>query len=119
MSVNIWVTDVDGGSIRSICWGTGLSIGEGNDGSTLIEAVGEKTGFYEIRETPAEIMALVKAAQREQQRREIAGNCFRALAEFVACRPTKHPELDMAKLADIAIEGADALLAALDAREGE
>lgn len=116
MGVNIWVTDIDGGSKRLICWGAGLSVGEGNDRSTLIEAVDTKAAAFEVRETPAEVMALVAAEERKQARERIAGQLMAALALDAHNGTTGF--MRMVTDAKSAVEAADALLDALAAREG-
>lgn len=120
MGVNIWVTDIDDGSMRLIHCGAGLSFGLGNDGSTLIEAVGEKTGFFGVRETPAEIAALIAAEQRKRDRMTIAAQILAstlAVGEY-AHRNSTVGEVTPDYIAN-AIAHADVLLSALDAQESD
>ena len=73
-------------------------------------------GAVQVTETPAEIMALVAAEERKQQRREIAAQALKGiLTNLTYTAEAQHTD----EIAGKAVKFADALLAALDAREGE
>lgn len=74
-------------------------------------------GTLAVRETPAEIMALVKAAQRERDRMTIAARLMAAAigGEYYNSDAGFSLARDLGK---DAVNAADALLAALDARGG-
>lgn len=111
MSVNIQATTVGGDKIP-LAWGEGLvpTVRPGH-GTFISFASGHN---ITVRETPAEIMALVKAAQRERDRMTIAAQ-FMAAFLGGAYASGRQPEPDYHHI----VRAADALLAALDAREGE
>lgn len=69
--------------------------------------------FTNVRETPAEIAALIAAEQRKRDRLMLAGQALQGyLANPNVSRWIPH------EIAGQAAQSADALLAALDAREG-
>lgn len=70
-------------------------------------------GEVQVTETPAEIDALIAQAQRERDRMTIAA---RLMANVIF---EGFKDEDFQAVAETSIRAADALLAALDAREGE
>lgn len=72
-------------------------------------------GILNVRETPAEIKALIEKAQRERDRMMLAGRALQALFAVQDASYAHYP----AEAAKLAAQHAEALLAALDAREGE
>jgi hypothetical protein len=110
MGVNIWVTDADTGEKHPVCWGVNMIAHTIEDGRHVVTTTDGKHEVP-IRETPAEVMALVAAKEREQARERIAAMALQgALAnpERVGngfCAPI-----------DEAIKYADGLLDALAAR---
>ena len=113
MGVNIWVTG-KGGDRIPICWGVGMVPDvHPTNGNCIVYIYGENA--LDIRETPAEIAALVAAAERKQARERIAAM---ALAGMM---PSPNLAIDFrycVEIADSAIKYADVLLDALATREG-
>jgi hypothetical protein len=112
MGVNIWVTEIGTGNERiPLPWGIGMYPRAAEAGTTFIYY--KSNIMLHVRETPAEIAALVAEAERKQARERIAAMALQgALAnpERVGngfCAPI-----------DEAIKYADGLLDALAAREG-
>jgi hypothetical protein len=111
LCVNITVHDATDNAKRSISWGVGCDVGceEGETGAI----VSVKDRCFHVRETPAEIAALVAAAERKQARERIAAMALQGyLANSRIDRWLPH------EYAGQAAQTADALLDALAAREG-
>ena len=110
MSVNIWVTAPHDGQKILLAWGEHLHSAVNDDGDNIITNFSEST-VLTVRETPAEVAALVAAEIRKQRRYELAARIRDEIGYFAL------PE-EEAKAAAMSIQAADALLAALDATEG-
>lgn len=116
MSVNIQVTTMGGDKIL-LAWGEGLvpTVRPGH-GTFISFASGHN---ITVRETPAEIMALIAAEERKQARERIAAQI---LASTLAVGEYAHLTSTVGDCAPDyianAIAHADVLLSALDAREG-
>jgi hypothetical protein len=75
--------------------------------------------LLDIRETPAEVMAMVKKAQRERDRMTIAAQFLSAAAVHMSERPDDFPDSTPKDYARWSVEAAEGLLAALDKQEGK
>jgi DNA invertase Pin-like site-specific DNA recombinase len=112
MGVNIWVTNDNDGEQIPVCWGPNMVAYTRSDGKRAITTTNGKSDVL-IRETPAEVMALVAAAERKQARERIAAQVIAAVGSG------KQISQDtLSGAANYAISVADALLDALAAREG-
>ena len=76
MGVNIWVTGGNGLKIP-LCWGVGMVPGVTDKNVNVIHYL-FGSGLITVRETPAEIAALVAAAERKQSRERIAAQLMAA-----------------------------------------
>lgn len=112
--INIVVHDDRDGKARTIAWGTGATVGI-DSGKTFVEL---PSGNFDVRETKAEIDALVAAEQRKRDRLMLAGQFLSGAAIHMSERPDDFPDSTPKDYAKWSVDAADALLAALDAREG-
>lgn len=118
MSVNIWVTAPYDGQKILLAWGEHLHAAVDADGDNIITNFSEST-VITVRETPAEIAALIAAEQRKRDRLMLAGQILATTAAICdyAYRNATVGDVIPDYIGN-SVACADALLAALDAKEG-
>lgn len=77
MGVNILVTGRDGAK-TPLCWGVGMVPGVTDKNVNVIHYLFGPS-LLTVRETPAEVMALVAAKEREQARERIAARVLQGI----------------------------------------